>query len=34
MKGAAEFLETVDRRETTILDRIFAGNPEPFDLTL
>lgn len=33
MKGAAEFLETVDRREMAILDRIFASHPEPFAIT-
>ena len=33
MKGADEFLTTVDRRETAILDRIFAAHPEPFDLS-
>lgn len=30
MKGAAEFLDTVERREMEILDRIYAGHPEPF----
>ncbi len=33
MKGADEFLATVDRREMAILDRIFAAHPEPFNLT-
>lgn len=33
MKGAAEFLDTIDRREMAILDRIFAAHPEPFTLT-
>ncbi len=33
MKGANEFLATVDRREMAILDRIFAAHPEPFNLT-
>lgn len=32
MKGAEEFLATVERREMAILDRIFAGHPAPFDL--
>lgn len=31
MKGADEFLATIERRETAILDRIFAGHPEPFE---
>jgi hypothetical protein len=30
MKGADEFLGTIQHRETQILDRIFAGEPEPF----
>lgn len=30
MKGADEFLGTVQSRETRILDRIFAGDPQPF----
>jgi hypothetical protein len=30
MKGADEFLGTVQHRETQILDRIFADEPEPF----
>ncbi len=33
MKGAEEFLATVDRRETAILDRIFAGDADPFGET-
>lgn len=33
MKGANEFLTIVDRRETAILDRIFAGDEEPFRMT-
>lgn len=33
MKGAAEFLDTIDRREMAILDRIFAAHPEPSDMT-
>lgn len=32
MGGAAEFLNTVQQREMQILDRIFAGHPEPFAL--
>lgn len=30
MRGAAEFLNTIQQREMQILDRIFAGHPEPF----
>jgi hypothetical protein len=30
MKGADEFLGTIQSRETRILDRIFAGDPHPF----
>jgi hypothetical protein len=30
MKGADEFLGTVQLRETRILDQIFAGHPQPF----
>lgn len=30
MKGADEFLGTIQSRETRILDRIFAGDPRPF----
>lgn len=33
MKGADEFLHTIDRRETAILDRIFAGYEAPFEMT-
>jgi len=33
MKGADEFLAIVDRRETAILDRIFAGDADPFGVT-
>lgn len=32
MKGAEEFLSTIVGREMTILDRVFAGHPEPFNL--
>ncbi len=32
MKGAAEFMEMIRHRETAILDRIFAANPNPFDI--
>ena len=32
MKGAEEFLNTIETRETGILDRIYAGDPDPFDL--
>lgn len=32
MRGAEEFLNTVESRETRILDRIFAGAADPFDL--
>lgn len=32
MKGAGEFLTIIDRRETAILDRIFAGEADPFAL--
>lgn len=32
MKGATQFLETIHRRETAILDRIFAADPAPFDI--
>ena len=32
MKGAAEFLETIRQREKAILDRIFAVEPNPFDI--
>jgi hypothetical protein len=30
MRGAGEFLDTIRRRERTILDRIYAEEPEPF----
>lgn len=33
MKGAEDFLNIIITREMTILDRIFAGHPEPFTLT-
>lgn len=32
MNGAETFLTTIVRREMTILDRIFAGHAQPFDL--
>lgn len=32
MKGAEEFLGTIEERETRILDQIYAGHPEPFRL--
>jgi hypothetical protein len=32
MGGAAEFLATIERRETRILERLFAGTARPFDL--
>lgn len=32
MKGAADFLNTVVSREKTILDRIYAGDADPFNL--
>jgi hypothetical protein len=32
MGGAAEFLKTIDTRERAILERLFAGHPQPFDL--
>ena len=31
MKDAKRFLDTIERRETRILDRIRAGTPRPFD---
>jgi hypothetical protein len=30
MRGATEFLGVIDRRERRILDRLFAGDPDPF----
>ncbi|MCG6873728.1 MAG: hypothetical protein LJE97_01430 [Betaproteobacteria bacterium] len=30
MRGATEFLGIIDRRERRILDRLFAGDPDPF----
>ena len=32
MRGADEFLATIARRETTIVERLFAGHPRPFDV--
>ena len=32
MEDASEFLDTIERRETQILDRIYARHPHPFDL--
>jgi hypothetical protein len=31
MDGAAEFLKTIETREKRILERLFAGEPRPFD---
>lgn len=32
MGGAADFLAIIEQREKRILDRLFAGDPHPFDL--
>ena len=32
MKGAEEFLNVIETREKGILDRIYAGTPDPFEL--
>jgi len=32
MAGAEAFLQTIERRETLILERLFAGKPRPFEL--
>lgn len=32
MGGASEFLATIEQRETRILERLFAGAPDPFAL--
>lgn len=32
MDGPGEFLSTIERRETQVLDRIYARHPRPFDL--
>lgn len=32
MKGAGEFLNIIETREKSILDRIYAGDPDPFEL--
>lgn len=32
MNGAEEFLVTIAKRETTVVERLFAGHPRPFDL--
>ena len=32
MEDASEFLDTIERRETHILDRIYARHPHPLDL--
>lgn len=32
MRGADEFLVTIVKRETTIVERLFAAHPRPFDL--
>ena len=31
MRGADEFVATITRREAEIVERLFAGNPRPFD---
>ena len=33
MGGAEAFLQTIEKRETLILERLFAGKPHPFDVT-
>ena len=33
MDGADEFLATIERREASILNRIFSGEPEPFSIS-
>jgi len=33
MKGASEFLGVIDRRERQLLERLFAGEPDPFRVT-
>lgn len=32
MKGAADFLNIIETREKKVLDRIYAGDPDPFEL--
>ena len=32
MRGADAFLATIARRESAIIERLFAGHPRPFDL--
>jgi hypothetical protein len=32
MQGASEFLDTIQQRETLILERIYARHPRPFDV--
>jgi hypothetical protein len=32
MEDPGEFLDTIDRRETSILDRIYAHHPRPFEI--
>jgi hypothetical protein len=32
MRGADDFLATIAKRETAIVERLFAGHPRPFDL--
>ena len=32
MRGADDFLATIARRETVIVERLFAGHPRPFDV--
>jgi hypothetical protein len=33
MKDAGEFVNTIERREKLILDRIYSGHPEPFSVS-
>jgi hypothetical protein len=32
MRGAGEFLATIVRRETAVVERLFAGHPRPFEV--
>jgi hypothetical protein len=32
MRGADEFLATITERETALVERLFAGDPRPFEL--
>jgi hypothetical protein len=34
MRGVEDFLRTIERRETTILDQIFVGKKNPFEVGL